>query len=350
MAMELPKQISTEHISFPKTQCIINDITHEARDAPGNESLTDKEITEKVEAILMEKITAGEKSAYFQLGLLFFYQEKYEEALDLFDQAKTFDFQSLFMYGVMKYDGLGTEVNMKDGMDSMMAIAEATSSQVMHLVPAARYNLGRAYYQGFGEIQSDAEAERWLLLAADDGNPNASIKAQSVLGMFYSRLGTEYHDLKKAFFWHSEACGNGSLESQGALGVMYLHGIGVKKDLDAAYICLKEAAKRGNVYAMGNLVTFYYKSKLYTKACDLGYKTAQLNEEDVPLIAAETDCLPLYIAKGIAMACFIYARCLVGGHSLKTNKELAKTYYSKSYRFDPDICALLQHSTQYGSI
>jgi len=51
------------------------------------------------------------------------------------------------------------------------------------------------------------------LLAADDGNPNASVKAQSALGLFYSSL--DNLDLKKAFYWHSEACGNGSLESQG---------------------------------------------------------------------------------------------------------------------------------------
>jgi TPR repeat protein len=53
----------------------------------------------------------------------------------------------------------------------------------------------------------------WWLFAADDGNPRASVKAQTTLGFFYSR--EESRDLKKAFFWHSEACGNGSLESQG---------------------------------------------------------------------------------------------------------------------------------------
>lgn len=51
-------------------------------------------------------------------------------------------------------------------------------------------------------------------MAADDGNPKASVKAQSILGMFYSR--EEALNLKQAFFWHSEACGNGSLESQGS--------------------------------------------------------------------------------------------------------------------------------------
>lgn len=33
--------------------------------------------------------------------------------------------------------------------------------------------------------------------------------------MYYSR--EDSLDLKKAFFWHSEACGNGNLESQGKL-------------------------------------------------------------------------------------------------------------------------------------
>ncbi|KAI8793620.1 LRP2-binding protein isoform X1 [Biomphalaria glabrata] len=349
-AIELTKDLTSEHARFSEDDAELGKLTLKVKENLSKSEVKDGDVYEQVEHLLLDKISAGEKNAYFQLGLFYFYQNEFEKALNTFEESKSFNYQSLFMYGVMKYDGIGGEVNMKEGLDSMLQITEVDSPLTKHLIYAACYNIGRSHYQGYGEMQSDSEAERWLLLAADDGNPKASVKAQSVLGMFYSRLGTEHHDLKKAFFWHSEACGNGSLESQGALGVMYLYGIGVKKDMDAAYICLKEASKRGNVYAMGNLSTLYYKSKLYTKACELGYQTAQLNEEDVPLIAADTDCLPLYIAKGIAMACFIYARCLVGGHSLKINKELAKMYYSKSYRFDPDICALLQHSTQQGII
>jgi len=51
------------------------------------------------------------------------------------------------------------------------------------------------------------------LLAADDGNPKASVHAQTMLGMLYAR--PDFLNLKQSFFWHSEACGNGSLESQG---------------------------------------------------------------------------------------------------------------------------------------
>ena len=82
----------------------------------------------------------------------------------------------------------------------------------------AQYNLGKAYFQGFGVKQSDAETEKWWILAADDGNPKACITAMTMLAFFYSRKESrEFYDLKKAFFWHNEACGNGSLESQGKL-------------------------------------------------------------------------------------------------------------------------------------
>ncbi|XP_005095624.1 LRP2-binding protein [Aplysia californica] len=349
-AMELSGELQTEHVQFPAHTRLMDEIAMEVRETAGQQELTDAQVAEKVETILLDKIKDGDKSANFQLGLLYFHQDQFDKAKSLFERSKDYDYQSLFMYGIMKYDGLGMEVDMRDGIKCMIQITSSESRLCKHLVPAARYNIGRAYFQGYGGQQSDTEAEKWWLLAADDGNPKASIKAQSILGMYYSRQDKQCQDLKKAFFWHSEACGNGSLESQGALGVMYMFGLGVRKDNDAAYICLKEASERGNVYAMGNLVALFYKSKLYTKACDLGYKVSQLSEEDVPVLAAETDCLPLYIAKGIAMACFIYARCLVGGHSLKPNKELAKTYYSKSYKFDPDVCALLQHTTQQGAL
>ena len=67
---------------------------------------------------------------------------------------------------------------------------------------------------------------RYWLLAADDGNPKGSLIAQTILGMYYSRPDTK--NLKKAFFWHSEACGNGSIESQGNIFMPPLLGIHMK--------------------------------------------------------------------------------------------------------------------------
>ena len=61
----------------------------------------------------------------------------------------------------------------------------------------AQYNVERAYYEGFVIKQSNLEAERWFLEAARDHKPTGSIKAQTVLGLFYSRPGEDSFDLQK---------------------------------------------------------------------------------------------------------------------------------------------------------
>ncbi|XP_061170542.1 LRP2-binding protein-like [Saccostrea echinata] len=344
--MELSKDIPQDNVSFAKEKSILNDIAQETREMPGYGSLTEEELMEKVENILLERIKNGEKHAYFQLGLFYYEQNMFDKARIYFERSKDFDFQSLYMLASMLYDGQGGKPDEKAAVEYLKKIALSDSKHAKHLKFSALFNIGRAYFQGYGVKQSDDEALRYWLLAADDGNPSASVPAQTTLGMFYSR--PDSLDLKKAFFWHNEACGNGSLESQGALGVMYEYGIGVKQDADSAYVCLKEASDRGNVYAMGNLVANYYRRKLYTKAADLAARVSQFS--DVKRLAEETGCLPSYLAKGIAMGCFYYARCLHEGHGVKKDEEEAKKYYSKSYQFDPDVCARLQNITQHGVI
>ena len=100
--MEIPKDLSAETLTFMKEKNILNDIAQQAqqaqqakdgprldlnkdknilsdiaqetKDAPGYGSLTADELMEKVENILLEKIRAGEKQAYFQLGLFYYEQ------------------------------------------------------------------------------------------------------------------------------------------------------------------------------------------------------------------------------------------------------------------------------------
>ena len=86
------------------------------------------------------------------------------------------------------------------GFEHLKEVAESTNPDAAHLIPFAQYNIGRAYYEGFGVKQSDKEAERWFLAAAQDGEPSGSIKAQTVLGLFYSRPGEESFDLQKVGF------------------------------------------------------------------------------------------------------------------------------------------------------
>ncbi|KAF7248869.1 LRP2-binding protein [Varanus komodoensis] len=214
----------------------------------------------------------------------------------------------------------------KKGVGYMEEIINSTCPKARHLKFAAAYNLGRAYYEGCGTEISEKEAERLWLIAADHGNPKASVKAQSALGMLYSARHPK--DLKKAFFWHSEACGNGSLESQGILGLMYLYGHGIHQNLKAALECLNQASDRGNVYAKGHLVEYYYRRKFFTKAAEFAKRTTE--NDDVENIAKATDCIPFYIARGLAMTSFYLARCLQLGLGTQQDLEAAKKYYSKA--------------------
>ncbi|NWX50382.1 LR2BP protein, partial [Steatornis caripensis] len=271
-------------------------------------------------------------------------QGLYEKALIQFEKIKDTDFQAMYQLGVMHYDGLGTKEDPEKGVEYMMKILSSDSPKARHLKFAAAYNLGRAYYEGCGVKQSTKRAERLWLTAADHGNPKASVKAQSTLGMLYSL--SVPRDLKKAFFWHSEACGNGSLESQGVLGVMYLYGQGVCQNTEAALECLRDAAQRGNVYAQGHLVEYYYNRKFYSTAAAVAKRVTE--NDDIDMIAKRTDCLPTYVAKGFAMAAFYLARCLQLGLGIQQDQAAAKIYYSKACLLDPGIASDLELAANLG--
>ncbi|KFR15148.1 LRP2-binding protein, partial [Opisthocomus hoazin] len=273
-------------------------------------------------------------------------QGLYEEALTEFEKTKDTDFQAMYQLGVMHYHGLGTKEDPEKGVEYMKKILCSDSPKAGHLKFAAAYNLGRAYYEGCGVKQSTEEAERLWLIAADYGNPKASVKAQSTLGLLYSV--SPLKDLKKAFFWHSEACGNGNLESQGALGVMYLHGQGTRQNTKAALKHLREAAERGNIYAQGHLVEYYYKRKFYSTAAAVAKRVTE--SDDIDTLAKVTDCLPAYIAKGVAMAAFYLARCLQLGRGVQQDQAAAKKYYSKACLLDPGVASDLELAANLGRI
>jgi TPR repeat protein len=45
----------------------------------------------------------------------------------------------------------------------MFQVANSTSSRAKHLIRSAQYNVGRAYYEGYGVRRSDEEAERFVV-------------------------------------------------------------------------------------------------------------------------------------------------------------------------------------------
>ncbi|NWT82330.1 LR2BP protein, partial [Lanius ludovicianus] len=266
--------------------------------------------TEAEESLVRRE--AGEDSPPpFLDGQRYYEQGLYEEALKQFEKIKDRDFQAMYQLGVMYYDGLGTKKNPEKRVEYINKILNSDSPEASHLEFAAAHNLGRAYYEGCGVKHSIEEAERLWLTAADHGNPKASVKAQSTLGMLYSMPFLK--DLKKAFFWHSEACDNGNLELQGALGIMYLYGQGVRRNTKAALECLRKATQLGNIYAQGHLVEYYYTRSSSSSPLAVGrdiYYMRAIKNYDINKQAKISDCHPIYVAKGAAMAAFYLARCL----------------------------------------
>jgi len=306
----------------------------------------DLDINEATESTVesVKKVYDDKMLSKFSLAKICYQEGNYEQALEKFEEIKETDIQALYQIATMNYDGIGCSKNEKKGFELMMKVATSNDKQTSHLRYSAQYNIGQAYFEGYGVKQSDKEAERWWLLAADDGDPKASIKAQTMLGMFYSR--PDFLNLNKSFFWHSEACGNGSLESQGILGVMYMFGEGIRKDIQSALECLKEASTRGNVYAQGRLIQLFYEKKLFTKACDLAKKVVAY--EDIDLIAQKTGCMESYIKKGIALACFYLSRCLYLGKGLKKDAEKSNEYLGKLCELDPSLAYDLHLEVTYG--
>ncbi|XP_051514552.1 LRP2-binding protein isoform X1 [Myxocyprinus asiaticus] len=340
---------SPETFTCPKilktTTDIYQDISEELRLDEKSAELS-AESVEKTVRLQKEKAERGDSQATFLLGQLHYEEGRYTEAEMIFDSIRDQDPRALYQLAVIYYDGLGTKEDLSKAIEYMRKVALWDSPEVGCIRYAALYNLGRAYLEGFGVQTSSTEAERLWLLAADDGNPNASVKAQSALGMFYCR--PETLNLRKAFLWHSDACGNGSLESQGALGVMYLFGHGVQRDPEAALFCLKEAAERGNVYAQGHLTACYYHRKLYSRAAALGESVCKY--EDISALARHTDCLEEYIRKGISIAMFYYARCLQLGRGILQNRETAQRYFTQAAEIDPVMCKELQMDIVYDRI
>ncbi|XP_041930672.1 LRP2-binding protein isoform X1 [Alosa sapidissima] len=344
---------------------------------PLDSSASHATLLERSERLLRPRAETGDPQAQFLLGLVHFEKHHYAEALEAFNSIKDQDPQALYQLGVMHFDGLGTPADpalaveymrrvsqssspqaghikyaalyfpvQALAVEYMRRVSQSSSPQAGHIKYAALYNIGQAYLEGYGVPVSSTEAERYWLQAAADGNPDASVKAQSSLGLLYSR--PELLDLKKAFSWHSEACGNGSLESQGALGIMYLHGQGIRKDMESGLYCLRRAAERGNVYAQGHLVAYYYHQKIYSKAVGLAKRISEY--QDICAIARETECLPEFVAKGIAMALFYYGRCLQLGHGTPQDRAQAELCFTKAVKLDSKVCKELQMDITLGKL
>ena len=132
------------------------------------------------------------------------------------------------------------------------------------------------------KIGDDVKAFVVLKALAQRGN----VRAQSDLGLIYSRGLAVARDLETAFSWHRRAAEKGYDRAQYYLGLMYADGEGVTKNASLAVKWLCKAADQGLAQAQFSLGTMYARgegverdygraAEWHRKAADQGVPEAQ---------------------------------------------------------------------------
>lgn len=115
-----------------------------------------------------------------------------------------------------------------------------------------QYQLGVMYLE-LEDVRDYAEAFRWFMKAAEQGN----IEAQRRLGDIYNNGLGVTRDYSEAIKWYRMAKDKGDATAGSNLGAMYLHGTGVRPDPVVAFYLYKQAADKGNFEAKRQLADMY---------------------------------------------------------------------------------------------
>jgi TPR repeat protein len=123
--------------------------------------------TRKATALCKRAAHAGFVPAQATLGALFARAKKYDRAVHWWEMAAAQnDAEALFNLSQVYRKGLGVTVDWPKAKSYLLAAAEAG-------LALAQARLGVAYGMGDGMVQDGIEAGKWLILAANQGEPTA---------------------------------------------------------------------------------------------------------------------------------------------------------------------------------
>ena len=171
-------------------------------------------------------------------------------------------------------------------------------------------NLGICYEYGLaGFPQSDAEAVKWYMKAAEQGQSIAQVN----LAYCYEKGRGVAQNYEKAFEWYYKAAEQGDDEAQTAVGIFLQHGKGIKRNYVEAFEWFTKAAEQGNNRAHLHLGAFYYDGLVVKRNYKIAVKFFK--------IAAE---------QGSVYAQFNLGLCYERGHGVTKNYKKALEWYRKA--------------------
>ncbi|KAF9334667.1 hypothetical protein BG006_001752 [Podila minutissima] len=159
---------------------------------------------------------------------------------------------------------------------------EAQVTLISRYLSGDGFTLGMMHQSGRGTPQSDVEAVRWFLRAAELGDEDAQIHLASA----YQRGIVISQDVFEAAKWYRKAADQGEARAQQNLEFMYQKGLGVEQSNDEAASWFLKAAKQGVAVAQYNLALMIVNGVVtnqshtdaifwYRKAAEQGHENAQ---------------------------------------------------------------------------
>lgn len=297
---------------------------------------------------LTEQSNRKDPVAQFSLGQILYSHGETEKAVGYFKHAAAAGHgQALYQLAVMYYDGVGVNPDPGKGFALMLQLAKSTQPDDRHLIPAAQFNLGRAFFQGIGIKKSDEEAARWWSLSTNSDKDPAAIRSMNTMALLHSR--PEHLNKDRAFYWHTQAAERGHPESMAALGLFYLEGNSCKQDKEASLKWLKMSVETGSIYGTGLLTYYYYTNKMYSKAVETAKKICELEMTPMGMASSRGELLCL-VTRGICTTYFIYARCMQLGQGIHKDVEKADTWYEKAKIVDKIVTAELHDELVQGKL
>jgi len=180
----------------------------------------------------------------------------------------------------------------------------------------AQLNLGKAYEDGYGVLQSDKQAVKWYQAAAEQGNA----AAQNNLGLMF-RLGHGVEqDKLEAVNWYRKAARQGNPGAAFNLGTSYYNGDGVGVNLTTAYAWFLLAQKFGSLPAAD--ATKRMAEEVPTLQSDAFEKIGDIYQKGDDLPQSSTEAINWYrkaVDEGASGAQIKLAMLLLQGQDASSN-------------------------------
>lgn len=288
----------------------------------------ERDVFLKSESLIKEAAEAGDKFAYYVMGLFYFLKgetEKLDEAEKRLLECNE-EYQDGDSAGILAEMYAYTEAK----LDYKKAFEYATIAADDDEVSGYQV-LGALYLNGWGVEKNLEKAEENYIQAAAFGDE----LSMNQIGYIY--LGQEGGQTNpdKAFYWFNEASKKGDDMGMYNLGCCYREGFGVEADYETAAEWFKKSADMGNVSAMKDLGQYYQEvlidgkkaKKWFTKAAETG--DAESKNLLATLYANEgnyKNAIELFneaMEQGNSWAFRNYALCLWNGDGCEEDKDKA---------------------------